>query len=92
MRRNLLFSAISIATLLGAAALVARARRSSSTSTTTGTDTPAQPEPQAPTSTALSTSDDHDELRVIGKIDLTLFRPGRSHRRSRIGGQTGFAA
>lgn len=87
-----IFSVAAFAALFGAAALVARTRRSSSTSTSTGTDTPAQPEPQAPTSTALSTSDDHDELRVIGRIDLTLFRPGRSHRRSRIGGQLGFAA
>lgn len=39
------FLAISIATLLGAAALVARARRSSSTSTTAGTDTPTTPDP-----------------------------------------------
>ena len=45
MRRKLLFSAISIATLLGAAALVASARRSSSTSTSTGTDTPITPDP-----------------------------------------------
>ncbi len=92
MKKSFLNIAAFAAVVFGAAALVARARRSSSTSTTTGTDTPAQPEPQAPTSTALSTSDDHDELRVIGRIDLTLFRPGRSHRRSRIGGQTGFAA
>lgn len=33
------------AVVLGAAALVARARRSSSTSTTTGTDTPTTPDP-----------------------------------------------
>ena len=39
------FLAISIATLLGAAAIVRSIRRSSSTSTTTGTDTPTTPDP-----------------------------------------------
>ena len=45
MLKKTTFLAISIATLLGAAALVASARRSSSTSTTTGTDTPTTPDP-----------------------------------------------
>ena len=43
--KSTLFSAISIATLLGAAAIVRSIRRSSSTSTTTGTDTPTTPDP-----------------------------------------------
>ena len=45
---NFNIPAILFATLLGAAALVARARRSSSTSTSTGIDTPTSPEPQDP--------------------------------------------
>jgi|GEM_PF-5409442 hypothetical protein len=86
MKKNIIrFTAF--AAVLGAAALVARARRSSSTSTTTGIDTPVQPEPQTPASTAPSPSDDHGELRVIGRIDLTQFHPGQNCRRVRIGGQ-----
>lgn len=91
MRKSFI-QVISIVTLLGVAALVARARRSSSTSTTTGTDTPVQPEPQTPASTAPSPSDDTEFIVVVGRIDLTLFRPGHGQRRVRIGGQPGFAA
>lgn len=40
--------AILLATVFGAAAIVASIRRSSSTSTPTGTDTPTSPEPQDP--------------------------------------------
>lgn len=81
MKKNIItFTAF--AAVLGAAALVARARRSSSTSTTTGTDTPVQPEPQTPASTAPSPSG-HD----IGRIDLTQIRPDGSRRRIRISSQ-----
>ena len=74
MRRKLLFSAISIATLLGAAALVARARRSSSTSTTTGSDTPTTPDPDpAPRSAT------RDELAALLQRYMREPRTGGGH-------------
>lgn len=92
MKKSFLNIAAFAAVVFGAAALVARARRSSSTSTSTGIDTPAQPEPQTPASTAPSPSDYTEFVVVVGRIDLTLFRPGHGQRRVRIGGQPGFAA
>ena len=92
MKKSIIAFTAFAAAVFGAAALVARGRRSSSTSTTTGTDTPALPEPQTPASTAPSPSDDTEFVLVVGRIDLTLFRPGHGQRRVRIGGQPGFAA
>lgn len=68
------FLAISIATLLGAAALVASARRSSSTSTTTGTDTPTTPDPDpAPRSAT------RDELTALLQRYMREPRTGGGH-------------
>lgn len=74
MRRKLLFSAISIATLLGAAAIVRSIRRSSSTSTTTGTDTPTTPDPDpAPRSAT------RDELAALLRRYMREPRTGGGH-------------
>ena len=68
------FLAISIATLLGAAALVVSARRSSSTSTTTGTDTPTTPDPDpAPRSAT------RDELAALLRRYMREPRTGGGH-------------
>lgn len=74
MRRKLLFSAISIASLLGAAAIVRSIRRSSSTSTTTGTDTPTTPDPDpAPRSAT------RDELAALLRRYMREPRTGGGH-------------
>ncbi len=74
MLKKTTFLAISIATLLGAAALVARARRSSSTSTTTGTDTPITPDPDpAPRSAT------RDELAALLQRYMREPRTGGGH-------------
>lgn len=66
--------AILFATLLGAAALVASARRSSSTSTTTGTDTPITPDPDpAPRSAT------RDELAALLQRYMREPRTGGGH-------------
>lgn len=74
MLKKTTFLAISIATLLGAAALVASARRSSSTSTTTGTDTPTTPDPDpAPRSAT------RDELAALLQRYMREPRTGGGH-------------
>lgn len=74
MLKKTTFLAISIATLLGAAALVASARRSSSTSTTTGTDTPTTPDPDpAPRSAT------RDELTALLRRYMREPRSGGGH-------------
>lgn len=66
--------AILLATVLGAAALVASARRSSSTSTTTGTDTPTTPDPDpAPRSAT------RDELAALLQRYMREPRTGGGH-------------
>lgn len=74
MLKKTTFLAISIATLLGAAAIVASARRSSSTSTTTGTDTPITPDPDpAPRSAT------RDELAALLQRYMREPRTGGGH-------------
>lgn len=84
MNRTLI-TVTALAAVLGAAAIVRRLRKSQVSATDADTTSTTQPEPQTPASTSHTPSDDHDECRVIGKIDLTQFHTDRSHRRGRIG-------
>lgn len=70
------------------AAIVRRIRKSHVCATTADTTSTAQPGSGAPASTSHAPSDDQDEHRVIGKIDLTQFSPDRAHRRVRIGSRS----
>jgi hypothetical protein len=71
MKKSFLNIAAFAAVVLGAAALVASARRSSSTSTTTGTDTPTTPDPDpAPRSAT------RDELAALLRRHMREPRTG----------------
>ncbi len=74
MKKSLFVVAALAAVVLGAAALVASARRSSSTSTTTGTDTPITPDPDpAPRSAT------RDELAALLQRYMREPRTGGGH-------------
>lgn len=72
--KKFLIPVAAFATVFGAAALVARARRSSSTSTTTGSDTSAQPEPDPAPRSATP-----DELAALLRRYMREPRTGGGH-------------